>query len=134
LANTAYGRAFGSRQKLILRPRKQLDEPWCIEPVTRRKVRLLCRLGKLGPWTNHLAVVAAVDAVSDERPQLDRYRPAQFDSEIGDATSGVELVGCDDCLGRADVDAGLAGAAMVGGGGGYGEGQIGIKPPRKKPR
>src|SRR5512135_1368580 len=77
------------------------------------KIRLDGLVGETVPRTDQLAVVAAIDAVADERAQLDGDAALEFDGEVGDATPRVELIRCSDGLGWADVDAGMAGAAVV---------------------
>ena len=52
----------------------------------------LFRYGReLVPRAAELAVVAAVDAIADGRPQRFRYRPRVLDGEIRDAQPRVEL-------------------------------------------
>jgi hypothetical protein len=57
-----------------------------------------------------------------------------LDGEIGDAAPGVETVGRDDGGSGADVDAGLAGAAVVGFRCVDRQGQVGIDFAEEKPR
>src|SRR6185436_2793857 len=71
------------------------------------------RLREAVPGTDHLAVVAAVDAIADQRPQLLGNGALVLDGEVRDAAPRVELVRTADRLRRADVDAALAAPAMV---------------------
>ncbi len=71
------------------------------------------RLGELVPRTDRQAVVAAIDAVAHggavgQRP----WRP-ELDRQVRQAFARVQLVGRDKGLGRADVEAGRARAAMI---------------------
>src|SRR5207302_9319024 len=65
------------------------------------------------PRADKLAVVAAVDAVADQRPQLFGDRALMLDGEVRDAAACIELVRRDDRLRRTDVDAAAAGTAML---------------------
>ncbi len=69
------------------------------------EIILISNLGKFVPRTDQLTVVTTVDAVADHGPQLFGDRAAQFDSEVGNATPGVDNVRLDDRVGRADIDA-----------------------------
>src|SRR6185295_14183287 len=68
-------------------------------------------LRKLVPRTHRKAVVAAVDAVADQRAQFARDRTFVLDGEIGDAAPRIEPVRRRKRRGRADVEAGAAAAA-----------------------
>ena len=61
-----------------------------------------------------LTIVAAVDAIAQERAQFLGDRPVVLDREVGDAAPGVEEVRGDDGARGADGEAFLAGAAMPG--------------------
>ena len=65
------------------------------------------------PGADELAVVAAIDAVAHERPELFRDGAVVLYGEVGDATTAVHHIGGDDGPGRADVDAGHALAALL---------------------
>src|SRR5262245_28966266 len=106
-------RALHPLAELGLGPGEELDERGAVEPVARLEVLLVARPGEAVPGAGELAIVAAVDAVADERAQLLRDRALVLDREIGDAAAGVELVGTADRLRRAHVDAALAGPAAV---------------------
>src|SRR5437763_1700882 len=56
--------------KLRLCPGEKLDHRGAIEAVARLEIRFSARLRKPVPWADELAVVAAVDAIADQRPQL----------------------------------------------------------------
>ena len=82
--------------------------------MARREVALGGELGELVPRAHELAVVAAVDAVAQRLAELRGNRGAQLDRQIRNATRRVQLVRRDDRAGRTDIDAGTAGAAVVG--------------------
>ena len=65
------------------------------------------------PRTDREAIVAAIDAVADQRPQLARDRAFVLDGEIGDAAPRIEPIGRGKCRGRTDIEAGAASAAMI---------------------
>ena len=69
--------------------------------------------GELVPRADGQAVVAAIDAVADRRAEFVRDRPLVLDGEVGDAAPRIEPVGRGKGVGRAGVEAGAAGAAMV---------------------
>ena len=76
--------------------------------VARGKLRLVPGLRELVPRADRQAIVAAIDAVADQRPQRARDRALVLDGEVGDAAPRIELVGRGKGRGRADVEAGLA--------------------------
>ena len=69
--------------------------------------------GELVPRAGGQAIVAAIDAVADRLAEFVRDRPLVLDGEVGDAAPRIEPVGCREGVGRAGVEAGAAGAAMV---------------------
>ena len=80
----------------------------------RRELRFAAQLRELVPGADREAVVAAVDAVAHGAAELARDRSLVLDGEIGDAAPRIEPVGRREGRGRADVEAGPAGAAVVG--------------------
>ena len=80
----------------------------------RLQLRLARRLRELVPRADGEAIVAAVDAVADGLAELARDRALVLDGEIGDAAARIELVRRRKRVGRADVEAGAAGAAGIG--------------------
>jgi len=103
---------FGALQILGLRPREQVNQSDSVQPVAWRKVRGGIELRVAVPRADQLAVVAAEDAVADQRPQVFRNVAVMLDRQIRDAASGIEAIRRNDGLRRADVDAGAARAAM----------------------
>ena len=74
---------------------------------------LLCGLaGETVPWADSLAVIAAIDAVADQRTQLYRNAALELDRQVGDAAARIELERRDDRRGRTDINAGIATAAV----------------------
>src|SRR5690606_16436660 len=69
--------------------------------------------GELVPRADGQAVVAAIDAVAERRAELLRDRPGVLDGQVGDAAPRIEPEGGGKGVGRADVEAGLAGAAVL---------------------
>src|SRR5512140_2947566 len=63
-----------ARMELLFAPRKKLGELYVVETVTHREIRLDAYLRKLVPRARQLAIVAAVDAIADQRAQLQRNR------------------------------------------------------------
>ena len=81
-----------------------------------------------------LAIVAAEDAVADQRAQLRGNGGLVFDGQIRDAAPGVQLLRPDDGACGADGHAGLAVSAQVRfGGAGAGQLQIGVDFAEKEP-
>ena len=66
------------------------------------------------PGTDILADVAAEEPVIDAGAQLRRDRPPKLDCQVANTAPGVEDVGLHEGGGRAGVEAGRAGAAVVG--------------------
>ena len=93
--------------------RASVFEPRRLEIVARGKLRLPAFLGELVPRADRQAIVAAKDAIADERPKLARDRAVMLDREVGDAAPRIEPVGRRKGVRRADVEAGPAGAAMI---------------------
>ena len=71
-------------------------------------------LRELVPRADRKAIVAAIDAVADGFAEFVRDRSLVLDREIGNAAPRIELVGRRKRRRRTDVEAGPAGAAMVG--------------------
>jgi hypothetical protein len=80
----------------------------------RREITFARQRREAVPRAGELAVVAAVDAVAQQRPQRLGMRALELDGQVGNAAPRVEPIGRDDGAGRAGVDAGAAGAAVVG--------------------
>src|SRR5436190_8522379 len=106
-------RAAQALVELGLRPAEELDQRRAVEAVAHLEVRLVARLREAVPGADELAIVAAVNPVANQRPQLYRDRAFVLDREIRDAAARVELVGPDDRLRWTDVDAAAAAAAML---------------------
>src|SRR6202007_1464330 len=72
--------------------RRELGQRRRGELGTRREGRLAGVLRELVPRAGGEAIVAAVDAVAEQRAQLLVDRALVLDGEIGDAASRIELV------------------------------------------
>src|SRR5690348_1986234 len=69
VADPANGRAARALFEVGLAPGEELDQLRAIEAVARREVRVAAGPREPVPGADGLAVVAAVDAVADQRPQ-----------------------------------------------------------------
>src|SRR6266581_1960153 len=112
LADPQDRRACHPLAELALGPSGKLDELGAVEAVAHPEVRLRRDLRVAVPGADELAVVAAEDAVADERPELRRNATFQLDGQVGNAAPRIQRVRCEDRARRADVDALGAGAAM----------------------
>ena len=114
VAADALDRALGEQRAEagVVEPR-QFGERRRAQRLARLELRLAAGLGELVPRTDREAIVAAVDAVAHQRAQFARDRALVLDGEIGDAAPRIEPVRRRESGGRADVEAGVAGAAMI---------------------
>src|SRR3569832_2414463 len=87
MADAADGAAFHATIEFLLAPGEQIDQHRLVQAVTHAVVRQACALRELVPWADELAIVAAVDTIADQRPQLDRNAALQFNRQIGNATT-----------------------------------------------
>lgn len=101
VADAAYRRAFGDAQEFFLRPVEQIDQLRRMQRGARAEIVFVGKLRKAVPRADQLAVVAAVDAVAEQRAELLRDRAFQLDGQVGDAAPGVYGIGGDDGAGRA---------------------------------
>jgi len=83
--------------------------------MARLKVALLGGACEAVPGADDLAIVATEYAVADLVAQLDWDRPLQLDGEVGNAAPRVQQPFTDERLGGADVQAGVAAAAVIAG-------------------
>ena len=90
-------------------------------------------LGEAVPGASGGAVVAAVDAIADEGPEMDGDGAFEFDGEVGDAEAGIELVRGDDGVGGASGDAAGAFSAAIWEGGIGGERESGEEFGEEEP-
>jgi len=114
IAADALDRAFTEQraEARVVEPR-QFGERRRALRVTRGKLQLAAGLGEFVPWTDRETIVAAVDAVAHQRTQFARDGALVLDGEIGDAAPRIEPVRRRESVGRADVEASVAGAAMI---------------------
>src|SRR6185295_18738007 len=86
LVADAVDRAAGqAAMKVLLAPAEQLCQFCLVQAIADTEVRLVRKLRVFVPGTRELAVVAAVDAVADQRAKLDRDRALQLDGEVRNA-------------------------------------------------
>ena len=81
--------------------------------LQRLQARLARGLGELVPRAHGEAIVAAEHAVADRGAELGGDVALVLDGQVGDAAARIELVGRGEGVGRANVEAALAAAAMV---------------------
>ena len=112
MPDAAYGAAFGESQKRFLGPAEQGHQLLPCQALALVKVRQGAALRELVPGANQLAVVAAINAVAHQRPELQRNGSGVFYGQVGNAAPGIELVRRNDGPRGADIDAGAAGAAV----------------------
>ncbi len=102
--------------------------------MARGKIRFHAGHGEPVPGAAQLAVIAAVYPVADGVMKFFCDHAFIFDGQIRNAASRIELVGCKDGPGRADVDAGGAAAAVIFAFAGRDrQGQVGVELSEKKP-
>ena len=110
----AFDRRTGEkRAERRLVERGEHCEPRRDEIVARLQLRFARRCGKLVPWTNRKAIIAAVNAVADHSAKLARNLPAMLDRQIRNAAPRIETIRCRKSLCRADIETGAARAAMI---------------------
>ncbi len=113
VARSTQGHAFGFRQVLRLAPAEELDQLRLVEAVSRNEVRFRAHLRVAVPGAYQLAVVAAEDAIAHQRTQFERYGTVMLDGQVGDAAACIELIGTNEGVRRADIEAGPAAAAVI---------------------
>src|SRR3990167_3226856 len=72
------------------------------------------RAGEAVPRADDLAVIATEHPVADQRAQIFGDRAFQFDGQVRNAAPGVQHIGADEGIGRANVQARSAASAMFG--------------------
>src|SRR5690606_1927953 len=92
MAAAADRRAFRALQEFLLAPGEQLVQRRFVEPVAGAEVRLVAAPGELVPGAHQLTVVAAEDAVADQRAQFLVDAALVLDGEVGDAAPRVKPV------------------------------------------
>ena len=114
MSETANGAALGPEQKFGLVPREKGNEGGSIQALAGEKILLQGKASEAVPGTHHLAVIAPINPVANQRAQLFWNWPFQFYGEIGDAEAGVELVWGQDGTRWAGIQTGVATPAMIG--------------------
>jgi tRNA threonylcarbamoyladenosine biosynthesis protein TsaE len=134
MADAANRAAFGDAQKLFFGPVKQGHELLAGQAGAFVEVGQGAALGEFVPGADELAVVAAVNAVADQRAQFERNRPGVLDRQVGNAAPRVEPVRRDDGLRGAHGYAGGATAAVRRDGLAGGQSQVHVDFAQKKHR
>ncbi len=120
--------------KFLLAHREQRYQSRRIKAFTRLVGRFIGRDGLDVIRTNFLANITAEDVVAHEGAKMKRDDSLEFNRQVGDAATGVENVGPDECSCRASFQTQIALAATVS------KGAIEIQLhaqeqlPQKKPR
>ena len=65
------------------------------------------------PWASCQTVIAAIDPVSNGRPELNGYGALKFDGEVGNTTTGIQLKGTSQRSSWTGVQAPRAGATTI---------------------
>ncbi len=82
--------AFGVAREVRLVPAPDAQQLGRLQQLPRLEIGHAGALCVLVPWAHQLAVVATVDAVADQGPQLGRYSPGVLNGEVGDAAARIE--------------------------------------------
>lgn len=112
VADAADGAACQALFEFLFAPGEQVGERRGVQIVPDGEVGV-ADTGEAIPGAARLAIVASVDAVSDQRAQCGWDWSVQLYRQVGDAQARIDLVGCDDGRCRAGLDAAGAGAAMT---------------------
>jgi alkanesulfonate monooxygenase SsuD/methylene tetrahydromethanopterin reductase-like flavin-dependent oxidoreductase (luciferase family) len=132
MADAMDGTAGQARGKSRRIPAKQFHQRYIIKAIAHREVGLGTGLCVTIPRTHQLAIVTTVNPVADQWPQRLRNAALQFNGQIGNAAPCIQLIRRDNGLRRTDIDAALAGTAMIALRFIKGQRQIGINLAEKK--
>src|SRR5713226_9496024 len=80
---------------------------------SRRKRGFARSFGEFIPWARVETIVAAENAIADERPQFERNGSFQFDREIRNTTPRIQPMGRRNRARRASGNATLASSAPI---------------------
>src|SRR3977135_4249855 len=83
VADPQDGAAGHALPEFVSVPREKIDELGAVQTVTHLEIRLGREPRVAVPRADELTVVAAEDAVADERPQFGGNAPFQLDGEVG---------------------------------------------------
>ena len=112
MANAPDRTALGQAQKIGLAPAQQGHQLLTDQALAFVKIRQGTSLGVAVPGAHQLAIVATVNAIAHQRAQVQRDGARVLYRQVRDAAPGVKPVRRHDGLGRANVNAGAATAAM----------------------
>ena len=76
----------------LLAPAEQLGQSRRIERMAHAKIRMRRVAREFVPWAHQLAVIAAVDAISQRGAQRRRNRALELDRQVGNAAARIELI------------------------------------------
>ena len=102
-----------SDAKLRVVETNEFGQLWRAQRVARGELRLAPLHRELVPRTHRQAIVAAVNAVAHSGAELTRDRSLVLDGQIGNAAPRIEPIRFRKRRGRADIETGAAGAAIV---------------------
>jgi tRNA threonylcarbamoyladenosine biosynthesis protein TsaE len=134
VADAANRAAFGDVQEFRFGPVEQRHQLLAGQAGAFVEVGQGAALGEFVPGADQLAVVAAVDAVADQRAQFERDRPGVLDCQVGNAAPRVQPVRRNDGLRGAHGYAGAAAAAVRRDGLAGRQGHVNIDFAQKKHR
>lgn len=112
MAYAPNGATFCSPQEFSLTPGKKPHQRFAGQTFARIKIRQLTAARIFVPGANGLAIIAAVDAVSDQRTKRFVNGTGMFDGQVRNTPPSIQTLGRDNGLGGADVHAGLAAATV----------------------
>ena len=92
------------RPELRVVKSEQFAKRWIVGFLSCSKPCFARSGGKLVPRAHRQAVITPENAVGDGAAVGARDMTFVFDRQVGDATPGVELIGCRKCIGRANID------------------------------
>ena len=93
--------------------RGEVGQRGAVQLGARGQFRLMSRCREFVPGTDGEAIVAAIDPIADRGAEFSWDRAFALNGQIGDAAARIQLIGRGKGAGRADVETGAAGAAMV---------------------
>lgn len=91
MANSANGVASQASIEVFFTPGKQFKQVCMIQAVAGAEF-CIPQLCKTVPRAVQLAVVAAVNAISQQVPELFRNSSGEFDGQVRNAASGIHLI------------------------------------------
>src|SRR5260364_484366 len=112
MADAANCRASEPSIEFVGAPGKEIDQVGVVQAIAHVKVIASRHLRKFIPRTDELTIIAAVDAIADERTQREWDASVQFDGQISNTFARVDAVRGHDGARRTGVHAARAMTAM----------------------